>query len=315
MAQDDGVNIKFGAETDEAKSKIEGLGETIKTAMSGAGGAFSGLTALTVAAGTALEHFGEKVLDQLKERLEKAVEEFAKLGGEIEHMQNRLGGSAEEISALKVALDAVGISTGTFESIARRLPMILQQHAKDFKAAGVAYTDSEGKLLPVTKTIMNLNDHLAKFEKGSARNTEAFKLMGRSGQQMADMVKLTSEEMERATGVAQQFGMILSEKDVEAAHKFEIQTNLLKTAFTGFYVEVGRKLTPMLTDLAEFLRNVLVPVFDLFSTTVGAFGEIFSSVWDVIKDFGNFLLAIFKTMGDEINDVFGSGGEIGRAHV
>ena len=309
MAQDDSVNIKFGAETSDAQSKIASLGSTIKDSMGQAGSSFSGFSALTVAAGTVIGNFAENVLVGLKDNIMEAVTAFADLGDSIEHMQHRLGGSAEELSALKVALEAVGLSTSTFESIARRLPMIMKQHQKDFKDAGVAYTDANGKLLPVQQTILNLNDHLSKFTAGAARNQEGMKLMGRTFFQMADMVELTSKVTKEATDVAQQFGLVLSEENVQATNDFGRETHLLKDALHGFYVEVGRALTPALTTLAEFIRNTLVPVFDLFSTTVGFFKDVLIALWDVVVALGDVFMSMFRIIGDEINAVFGAGGD------
>ena len=309
MAQEgNNIDIEFGAKTDDAEAKVKSLGDTIKDSIGGAGESFKGFTALSVAAGTAIEDLGKKIGEKLAENIREAVHAFSELGDEIEHTQRRIGGSAEEISALKVGLESVGISTTSYESIARRLPQVLQQHQKEFKAAGIAYTDAGGKLLSTQEIIQNITTHLENFTAGSARNQEGMALLGRSFFMMADMTEMTSERMKEATDVAQQFGLVLSQEDLEATSNFNRQAKLLQESIHGFYVVVGKELTPALTELATNIRDVLQPVFDAFTVVVETLGSAFSSLWEIAVSVLDLIIVPFKTIGDVINSIFGSGG-------
>jgi len=298
----DDVNVKFGASTEELDSAFAGTVNKIKHGAKDIAESFNPATAAAVALGTAFERVGEKIAEVIGGAFRQAIHAYAELGESIEHAQHRIGNSTEELSRLKVGLDAAGLSLGTFEGIARRLPMILQQHKEQFAAAGIAYHDAEGNLLPVQDVILNINNHLLKFDAGAARSTEAFKLMGRAAQQMADIIELTPERMAEAAKVAEDFGLVLSDKDTEATNEFTRETGLLHSALHGFYITVGKELTPMLTELAIWIRDALVPVFQVFRTVVEETAATVSTAWALIGD-------IFGTVGDAIVAVFGAGSE------
>ena len=265
MANDNRVDVEFGAKTgelDDAFSKVKegakSIGDQIKDG-------FDPATAASTALGFSIANLASDIASQLSAAVREAIFAFSELGGEIEHMQHRLGGSSEGLSELKVALDSVGISTSTYEAIANRLPMVIEKNAEKFRAAGIAYTDAHNNLLPVSQIITNITAHLEKFSAGQSRNTEGARLMGNAFRMMADMGELTTEKIDEAEKVARQFGLTLSEDDVQAADDFGRQTSLLQTAIHGFYVEVGSALTPALTQLAVIMRETLAPAFDLFA--------------------------------------------------
>ena len=279
MADENRVEIEFGATTGEVDNAFAKVGGKAKSVGEQIKDGFDPATAASTALGFSIANIAEEIASKLADAVREAIFAFSELGGEIEHMQHRLGGSSEGLSELKVALDSVGISTSTYESIANRLPMVIEQNAEKFKAAGVAYTDAHNNLLPVGQVIQNITAHLEKFTAGSARNTAGMELMGRSFFMFADMVELTAEKQAEATEVAREFGLVMSEDDVQAADDFGRQTSLLQTAIHGFYVGVGRLLTPALTELAEALRGVLVPVFAVFKTVLEAVAGVLGGVY------------------------------------
>lgn len=274
----DRVDVEFGASTGDLDSAFSKLKEGAKSAGEQVKESFDPATAASVALGVSIEKLGEEIAKFISEAVREAIHAYAEWGGEVDHMQKRLGGSAESLSELKVAMDSVGISQSQMEAVARRLPTILEQHADRFKAAGVAYTDANGNLLPVSQTIQNITTYLDSFTAGAARNTAGNELMGRSWATMADMVELTKNRMDEAKRVSKEFGMSLSQDDLEAANEFEAQISLLQSALKGFYVTIGEALTPALTALATDMREVLVPVFDIFSFVVKALGVVFDGL-------------------------------------
>jgi len=278
MADDNKVALEFGAKTGELdgalgklREGLQGLGEHLK-------GSFDPATAASMALGMGIERLGEELGKFVSEVVHEAIHAYAEWGEQVEHMQHRLGGSAESLSSLKVALDAVGVGQGEYEAIARRLPMILEQHADKFRAAGVAYADANGNLLSASATIQNINTYLQTFSAGAARNAAGADLMGRSYAMMADMVELTAQRQAEATEVAKQFGLTMSQYDLEATNDFNAETNLLHSALHGFYVTIGSALTPALTALATALRSLLVPAFDAFSVVVKVIGVLFDGL-------------------------------------
>jgi hypothetical protein len=278
MVDENRVDVSFGAKTSELdaafnkiKEAAKGVGEKVKEG-------FNPAAIASTALGFSIAKLGEEITTHIREAVSEAIHAYAEWGGELEHLQHRIGGSAESLSELKVALESVGISQSQYESIARRLPMVLEQNADKFKAAGVAYADAHNNLLPVSEVIQNISTHLEQFTAGSARNAEGVKLLGRSYAQYADMVELTKSRTAEATIVAHEFGLVMSEEDLRAAQEFEVQTSLLSQAIKGLYVTTGEALTPALTALATDCRELLIPVFDVLSVLMKTIGIIFDGL-------------------------------------
>jgi len=286
---------------DDAFSKVKdgakGLGEQISEG-------FNPATAAAVALGTSIANLGAEIATHIADAVKEAIFAYSEWGGEIDHLQKRIGGSSQELAILKVALDSVGVSQSEYEAVARRLPVLLEQHADKFKAAGVAYADANGNLLPTQQIIQNVTSYLDSFSAGAARNTAGVALMGRAYSQYADMVELTASRMQEADAVAKRFGMTLSQDDLEAANEFDAQLSLMHSAINGFYVTIGQALTPALTALATALRDMLAPVFDALRPVVAALGIAFDGivmvvvlVADGIAALGNALIFLVRMAG------------------
>ena len=272
------VEIKIGGNAEGAKTAMDEVSSAVKEALGSMTEGIGSINVAAVALGGIFEHIAETMADALKEMGRSTVEAFAHLGESVEDMQNRIGGSTEGLSELKVALDAAGIGTEQYMSIARRLPQILEQHADKFKAAGVAYKDAEGNLLPVQEQIQNITAYLQQFSAGADRNAAGMELLGRTYFQFADMVKLTSDRLAEGKEVAEQFGLVLSEQDTRATQDFHAETSLLGEAFSGFYVTIGRVLIPILTELAQLVRGPLLVAFEAFKGILFAVQVVLESV-------------------------------------
>lgn len=292
MANENDVDVKFGADLSGLKQGFQDAASKVSEGAKAIGSSLGIAATSSVALGTAVERLGEQLIAFVKDNIREAITGFGELGDSIEHLQHRIGGSAQDLSVLKVGLESVGISTETYQGIARKLPQVLAMHASSFKAAGIAYTDAEGKLLPVQDVITNLNAHLEKFTAGSARNTEGVNLMGRAFYMMADMVEMTKSRMAEASDVAETFGEVLSDKDLEAASEFRRQTGLLHTALRGFGLEIGRAVEPVLTELARVARDVAAPAFTVFKTVVEALAALLNG----LSVAGNILVNSFAVI-------------------
>jgi len=309
----DQVNIEVGATTSDAEAKLSGLGHTIEESMGKAGESMSGFSALTVAAGQALERFAEVALEKVKEAITESIHAFAEYGEEIGKMQRILGGTTESLSILDTGLKAVGISSESYEHIAARIALRMNTNQAAFEKYGISVKDSSGKVKDATTVISEITAKLAEYEAGTSRNTIASQLLGRGFITAADLMKLTKERMQEATQVAKDFGLVLSEKDVNAAEDFSFKTTLLGEALHGLYITIGRELDPALTEMAEgalsngpiFMDSVRISV-EALSVAMGALKDIVTSTWEVIADG-------FKAIGEVVNLAMGSGGEVPTA--
>lgn len=309
MADDNTVNVEFAADTAQAETAVSDLATKLKDASEGMGESFSSMTTLAVAFGTAMEKLAEQAFEKIKEALHEATAAFAETGHEIEHMQLVLGGTPEKLSELDVALKAVGVSSSTYESVAFRLSKQMQTSTDAFDKYGVAYKNANGQMLDTPQIISNVIDKLKEYEAGTDRNTVGTELLGRGFRSLTGLMLLSKEEMAEAKKVADDFGLSMSEKDLEAAHAYEVQTNLTKEATKGFYVELGRLIDPYLTDLTQLLRTELLPIFEdmrvALPAVASAVSSAFSSIGGAVKSVFDLVKMAWDTCGEAMDMIFG----------
>ena len=277
--------VDFGDTLDAVKNKAGDAGELLVTSMDETqnaadktGESFSFLNVMAVAVGTGLERLAEYVLSHLKEALKEAVVGFMTLGEELAHLQRRIGGTAEDLSVLKIALDSIGMSTQQYEGIVRRVDIVIQNHAEKLDAANIAYKDQLG-LLPKMQVVQNIANWMNSFSSATERSGEMIKIFGGRSQMMADLIQLTATRMAEAKEVAEQFGLVLTEKDLKATSEMQAQTRLLGDAFEAIYIIIGQQLAPVVTDLAHKIRDDLAGAVDKLRYVLGGIVGVLGAVY------------------------------------
>lgn len=278
MAESDEAVVRVGGDVSDAESALKHLASTAEETFSKLIKSFDPVMTMSVALGQGMEKLAEDSLGKLKEAVLESVERFERFGEEVEHLQLVIGGSAESVSDLSVALAGIGMSSGEYEAIAYRLSMVVERNAAGFQKYGVATKDANGATLSQQQIIQNVTAKLSEYTAGAERNRVGTEMLGRSYRMFAGLMKLTADEQERATQVAKNFGLELSEGDVEAAHEFGVSMNLMWEAVKGFGIEIGRQLAPALSSLADDIKDLLVPVFDLFRGILVIVGEIMDAI-------------------------------------
>jgi hypothetical protein len=322
MANDNEVDVRFRGDASEAIGETKRLGDTVEGTMAKMGSSMNVGSALSVAFGTVIAQVMTEVTARIGEMVSRAIHDYSNLGDAVEKAQRRIGGSAEYVSALKVSLDSVGIGMEQFQRVAQRLPQILEANGDKLKDAGVAYLDVNGKLLDSSTIIRNITEHMDKFSAGTERNTEGARLLGRAYKELADFTELTADRQKEATKVAEEFGLVMTEKDLNAANEFGRQMNLLGTAMDGFFVLVGKALTPALTSLAIVTRDGAGPAFEVFrGIVVVVMAAIEGLVWGIhliwevlgtATDTIHFAASALEALGYAMTFQFAKAAEVGK---
>jgi len=208
------------------------------------------------------------------------------VGGQAANM----GISLEETLAALIALNNQGISA---EKAGRYLSSMFTDLIEKSDKLGFSIYDESGKMLSLSEIIQNLNDHLASFSTQAERNAYLTEIFGSQGMRAAlalmnlgevsgtteeeakrlakelGLSRVEIEAMRRESATASQILEQLSQKVAKTGTASEVTEKQLSTtsgvmkrmqaAIQDLMLDLGEALAPIITDIANFLREHFVP--------------------------------------------------------
>lgn len=235
---------------DQSESKASSFGAKLKTGLGVAAGvattAIAATTAATVAGGKAFVD-GAKQTAAYGDKIDKASQKLGmskKAYQELDYVMNLAGTS----------MDNMGMGMKTLTNQISAAQKGNKDAVKNFKALGISMDDiktmSQEDLFK--KTIAGLQN----MEAGTKRSAMANKLFGRSGQELQPLLNMTSDQMEKAIKTANDYGMVLSDKGVEASANFTDSMTTLKNTMTGVKNNMMAEFLPSLTSVTDGLAGI-----------------------------------------------------------
>lgn len=306
MADENNIEVKFGATTDglesgarvasgavaaatvEMKSAFASLTDTVVASQATISGAMDGISAgfgkfnvmvmgltAALAGGGAIKEF---------------VKDAVKLTAESVSMGKAMGISATEASYLKAALADVGLSTETALTAANKITLALVKNEGAFKNLGVATRDSNGNFLSTGAVMEATNAKLREFGEGTDRNVEGMKIYGRAWSDVAPIVNKFKGVTEEARAEAVALNLVVGQESVDAMAAYKKANNGVGEVLEGLGNTIGQALMPLLTDLAEWFRSIGPTAIEMTRIAVGAVAAAFNlldvtvyGVWEVVK--------------------------------
>ncbi len=127
-----------------------------------------------------------------------------------------------------------------------------------FKALGVAFKDSDGKMRPANDVLLDLADKFKAMPDGARKATLATELFGKSGLQMIPMLNAGSAAL-KASGVeAHKLGKVYTALEIQQGVDMADSTKGLSDAWIGLKRTLGAVLMPMITKAANALTKWIV---------------------------------------------------------
>lgn len=243
----------FGKSSEEAASKVEGATSRMTkgfSSLKSIGGDAMGTVA--IASSVAVIAIGVGIASLVKSYVEWA--------DKVRGIMLLTGASAQDASKLGAIFRIIGVDVDTgskaVQIFARNLYNNKTALDRWFSSAEIARLKTHNLVqdLPLlSEKYKSLNDPLAK----AAFLMDAF---GRGGAVLRPMLEAGAGKWKEWTDAASQFGLILSDKDVHAAHDLEIQMRTLGLAVDGLKIQGGRIFAPIATsaaiDLQTAIKNV-----------------------------------------------------------
>lgn len=182
---------------------------------------------------------------------------------EIGHAAERSGASAEGVLTLRFAAQEAGVG---FDRVGQSLTIFahnlgtVAETGKGPAAAalldlGISLDDARVKTGNVSALLPDVIDRLAHMEAGGRRTAAMLALFGRGGGALIPMLSQFAGAMASVTARAEALGLVMHEKDVEAAHLFLEAQRTLTAELNALAVRIGSQLLPYLSELAIKLEH------------------------------------------------------------
>lgn len=193
------------------------------------------------------------------------VRSFATSGDEIAKTASKLGIGIGALQEYRFAADRSGIEQTAFDNSIQRLGRNVAEAAAGMgpardalEALGLSARDSGGQVKSVEDLLPELADSLGQVENVSVRNALAFRLFGREGVGMSNLLKEGSRGMADLRSQARELGLVMSDDAAKGSEKFvDSQTNLM-SAMKGVKNTIGAALMPTVQGLVDRLKVLLV---------------------------------------------------------
>lgn len=204
-----------------------------------------------------------------------SVVKYSEVGDAVEKMSKRTGLAAETVSALKVAADAGGTSiesvAGSIKIMQRNMGGVTEEGApfqKVIEGLGLSF-DSIRKSSPeqqfeaMAKAIGGISDP-------AERTRMAMDVFGRAGADLIPMFEEGEFSMDAWKTKAKELGVSFDDLAAEKAAKLNDALGFLKASFLGIALDIGGKLAPIVTELADRI--------------VPGVTSAMSFLWDMVED-------------------------------
>lgn len=194
-------------------------------------------------------NYGEELL-KTSQKIGIEVSELSKL----QHAANMADLGVDQLTAglkfLSVNMAEAERKTGDGETLLRRI--------------GVTATDSAGKLRPIKDVLLEVAQGFRESNDGAGKAELAVKLFGKAGLDLIPFLNRGAAGIKELMEEAERLGVVMSEKDAQAADEFNDELKRLHAQLRGITFAIGKELIPVIKEMMKLFREVGVgPAFSL----------------------------------------------------
>lgn len=280
---------------DEVKSKTRGIGEAM------GGHIRDGLKSMAGPIAAVTATFGvEKIV-------EGSISAFEDSASSIRGIQRIAGGTVEQISGLRGAMQEAGVDTTNMAQTMRVFSTHIAQAGKDSKKTaemqkllGTSIRDAHGNLKPMTELLPQIADKFKSMPDGIQKTALSAQLFGRNGTQMLPFLNKGSAGIEELTQKAKDMGLVLDDTSMKKFADSKKKAREFSLAMQGLQISLGDLFLPILESVQDAIREYFIPLMEKASKWVKAHRKSFEEWGKTIHD---KVLPIISTLGDAIGKV------------
>ena len=209
----------------------------------------------------------------------EAVATFKSVAGEVTKLQRITGGTAEDVSRLRVAFKETGIDADKGASLVAKFSKTLEGAGAGTKAEatmvqtlGFSFRDAQGHILPMSELLPKVAERFATMPSGAEKTALAMQLFGKSGADLLPFLNRGADGLAALAKRSDEFGTTLSGKNLQALKDSKQAQKDWDLTMEGLSVTIGANLLPMVTGWAKTLNGLLPILRDATdsSTTLGS---------------------------------------------
>lgn len=288
-------NLSAGVVSLSVKPDTKDFGSTLKSSLlghtAGVGESMGGMLkdglksmagpVAAVAAGMSVEHI-----------VEGSIHSFEDLAGSVNSMKRVIGGSVEDVSALRGALQLSGTDAdGATASMAKLEKGMVAGIAAggnkvtdSLTALGVAFTDANGKAKPMTELLPGLAEKFKSMPDGAEKTAAAMTLFGKSGTSMLPFLNKGSEGIAELEGKAKSMGLTLDDSAIAKFKESKVAQREFQATLQGLQVTLGQAFLPVLEGVQNAFREFFIPLIEKATAFVKAHMKQFDDLGTMLKD-------------------------------
>ena len=220
---------------------------------------------------------------------------YKSIGMDVSKLSRLTGMSTEQASKLRFEFQQTGIDANKGAQgvvIFSKKVAASKDGMKDF---GFQTRDANGNLLPMSELLANAADHLSKTKSATDRTAESMKLFGRGGADMAKLLGKGSDAMAKLGDEAGKYGLILTEKNLNAVKQATENERKQTAAMQGLQVQVGQHVLPIMTKWTGFMATEIPKATGFLHDHAGAFKVLSGVVGTTVALFGTYKAALLVT--------------------
>lgn len=217
---------------------------------------------------TAVVALTKKIVD-----LGKATIDYA---DNIQDMADKWGITTRQLQEFEYWATLNGTSMEAMLNAMTRLTNQAQVNASAFKELGVSVKDENGELKDQKQLFLEVVNALNKVENQTRKNALQFDIFGRSGNEIAQVIKQGADNLQQLSDEAESLGIILSEKTIKSAGDFNDEMDKLRMQGRSAFAELIAGADGAEAKFDEFIANleekiqILAPVFAKIGAKLGA---------------------------------------------
>lgn len=182
-------------------------------------------------------------------------------------LQQITGLSTDEIQKYEYVARVAGVSSDGFLNVITKLSNELPNIAQGTGTAAVALDKLGVNVLDVNGNVRDMNTlfptiikSLQGIQNVTERNALAQDIFGKSLKDVAPILGMSADEMERAKFEAEKLGLVMSKDAINSANNFRIGMEKLKAQFAAVGRELATNLFPILNEqLIPLIQTTLIP--------------------------------------------------------